>query len=513
MSYQTQVTNVYLGYADGIIGFGKLLSVNSFTATGLSPTVSLNPGETLLWDIGNTTWVATISLQRSNDGGSSWKETGVSKTNNPTDPLVGSIDVANTHEARSVYFRWSCSAYTSGTVGMQLSLAPVLLKSIVDARGTAIFNVSSAGVDIAGDTAVYSLIAGQGGVTSDVGFQGGSLSIGDSANVGTSTTMALFPGLDGPNGNGSSVQVLVPSLSDTIQVTWPASTGNIATTQHIDPGEKAVNQLRVASNVVSAETVTIGANVYEIEIVNTDTTDNTSAANSFNNTTDPLTLATFTTSYPNTTIAVGGLLRLENEIIRCTASSGGSRTFSRGQSGTTTAAHADSSVDIFKGDGIAGGSTIAVGMVTTLTPTVFTAALVDDINGVGTVAASAEAISANEVLLYADSVGVLATACTETLGGANNAWTSTTMYGGAAGGRISIQKRVPLTQEVTLGNMHFHFDFAPTVLAARVAPTATPGVAKAWDGAVTVSGNRVTLDNSGATDWAATDTVVLTVTG
>ena len=41
------------------------------------------------------------------------------------------------------------------------------------------------------------------------------------------------------------------------------------------------------------------------------------------------------------------------------------------------------------------------------------------------------------------------------------------------------------------------------------------GIHKAWDGAVAldVTNDLVTLDNSGAVDWAATDTVVLRVYG
>ena len=279
-----------------------------------------------------------------------------------------------------------------------------------------------------------------------------------------------------------------------------------------EPGQVAVNQLRVASDVVSAQTVTIGADVYEVEIVNTDTTDNTASTDSFANTTDPLTLSTFTTSYTNTAIAVGGLLRIENEIVRCIASSGASRTFQRGVSGTTTASHADAS-DIFKGDGIAGGSTIAVGLVTTLTPTAFTPALVDDINSNGTEAITATQISVNNILLTANRVGAVATACTETLTGANNAFAAATMYGGLAAGskKLVAQYRVPNAVEVALGTMYFAFDFVPVVVYVAVVVTATPGIALAWDGAVTIVGNKVLLDNAGSVDWAATNMVMLIV--
>ena len=72
----------------------------------------------------------------------------------------------------------------------------------------------------------------------------------------------------------------------------------------------------------------------------------------------------------------------------------------------------------------------------------------------------------------------------------------------------SVLSRVPLATEVTDGVMHFMFPAGVTVDAARalVKVTAT-GVEKVVDCPVTISGNRVTVDNTGATDFAATDTV------
>jgi hypothetical protein len=150
-----------------------------------------------------------------------------------------------------------------------------------------------------------------------------------------------------------------------------------------DAGLPARATLRVAANVSSAEKVTIGADVYEVEIVDTDSTDNT-ANDDFNNVTNPLVLPNFTTDYANVApVAVGDLIRIENEIMAVTVVDGTSRTLKRGVSGTTAATHADG-VDIFDGDGIDGGSTVAVGLVATLTPTAFSPALVADINGRGT---------------------------------------------------------------------------------------------------------------------------------
>jgi hypothetical protein len=276
-----------------------------------------------------------------------------------------------------------------------------------------------------------------------------------------------------------------------------------------DSGRKAVNVLRLAANVVSQETVTIGADVFEVNVVNTDTTVNVGGGE----------LAVGTPSISQITIAahglaVGDLIRVENEIMKVIGVVSVNKvTVRRGHSATVIATHADAT-DIFKAGTAAAAGRIEVGVVATLTPTVFGAALVAVINTEGTAGVTATAISANEVLITANTAGAVVTACTETLSGANNVWAAAAMYGGRAAGqrRVSVQRRVPNATEVALGNMHFVFDFAPVSVSARVVTTATPGVVKAWDGAVTITGNRATLDNTGATDFAATDTVELVVT-
>lgn len=99
-----------------------------------------------------------------------------------------------------------------------------------------------------------------------------------------------------------------------------------------------------------------------------------------------------------------------------------------------------------------------------------------------------------------------ALATTETC--TNAAWDETTMAVGAAAGLVQQVQRVPQSEEVTAGSMVFVFPFTVRTAFAVVRVTST-GVVKAWDGATTVSGNTVTLDNSGTTDWAATDTVLV----
>lgn len=75
----------------------------------------------------------------------------------------------------------------------------------------------------------------------------------------------------------------------------------------------------------------------------------------------------------------------------------------------------------------------------------------------------------------------------------------------------AIASRVPTAAEVTLGKMPFALGKTPTAVEAFVRVTAT-GARKQWDGGITIDGELVILDNAGATDWAATDTVVLLAT-
>lgn len=279
-----------------------------------------------------------------------------------------------------------------------------------------------------------------------------------------------------------------------------------------DPGRRAVNVLRVASDVVSATKVTIGADVYEIEIVNTDSTDDT-ANGDFDSVDSPLVVVDAVTGYPGCTFEVGALIRIESEILRVSEVDGDDVTFMRAQSGTSVAAHADAN-DVFVGDGIEVTSTIAVGLVTTLTPTAFTPALVADINEHAVEAVGATEITVNELLLTADAVGAVVLGCTETLGGANNAWAAVAMYGGAAPStkKLVAQSRAPNAAEVALGNMHFAFDFAPTVVSLWVRVAAT-GLVVAWGGTFAITGNVLTLTNDTNPDWAATDLVTVVVIG
>jgi len=126
-----------------------------------------------------------------------------------------------------------------------------------------------------------------------------------------------------------------------------------------------------------------------------------------------------------------------------------------------------------------------------------------------TAAYSAAKISANEVLFKHGTPGRQTAACSETLAGSNNAWSAAAFYGGANEldelQKVRAISRVPTATEVALQTMHFFFGFTPTSAIAQI--RASAGTVRAFDGAVVVSGDRVSVNGTGSTDVQASDIV------
>jgi hypothetical protein len=288
------------------------------------------------------------------------------------------------------------------------------------------------------------------------------------------------------------------------------------------PGSRATGTLRLAANLVEAETVTIGPDTYEVETLNVDTTIDTSLGE-WNNTTNPILV----------TMAAHGLVAGDNvavgtEVLKCLRVVDVNHlVFLRGRAGTTNAAHADG-VSIFKGNGVVAGR---IPWVTagTLTPAVMGPSLAAEINNVSptgvevsaakssTIYTGVNAITATslqsgaEVFLEAVNVGVLALALTETLAGVNNVWGAATMVNGMAPAnkRFAAVAVVPTATDVALGVLRFSFPFLVSSASVNVLLTAD-GTPIAWNGGITGIGTaRITVDNAGATDWSASHTVYI----
>lgn len=96
----------------------RLLS-GAFTATGQSASIILRgPFNFSIWD----TFVATLSLERSFDGGTTWMNVtrNDGSANAFTAPVSMSVPGDDSGEA-DVLYRLNCSAYTSGTARYRIS--------------------------------------------------------------------------------------------------------------------------------------------------------------------------------------------------------------------------------------------------------------------------------------------------------------------------------------------------------------------------------------------------------
>jgi hypothetical protein len=286
-------------------------------------------------------------------------------------------------------------------------------------------------------------------------------------------------------------------------------------------GRQARNILRLASNVADTETVVIGADTYEIETVATAIgAGATASGGQLNNTIDPVGVTI--TAHG---LAVGDPVACQSEIMTVLAVvDANTVVLARGRFGTTIATHADGQT-INKGNGITAGR-IPVGFIATFTPAVAGPALAAAINNaktadgqrptgkVSTIFPLFQAVSlasGAEVLVSRLSGAVDATACSETLAGANNAWDNAAMHDGVAVGdaRSYFAALTPSAQEVTLGNIRIPLPFTPSYIAVDVRIAST-GVSKAWNGGFLFAAGVLTIDNTGTTDWAATDVVYVT---
>lgn len=297
-----------------------------------------------------------------------------------------------------------------------------------------------------------------------------------------------------------------------------------------NPGNPAQNVLFLLANIVEGQTVTIGpivlddpvnpvTDIFEYDVVNTDSTINTSAGQ-WNNTNDPIlvTMAAHGRS-------AGDLLRVENEIFKILrVVDVNTLVVARARCGTVAAAHADA-LDIFW-SATPPASNIPVGVVATLTPAVAGPALAAEINNIlsGNERPTAKAsriykklkmvslATGAENVLSGVNVGVLTTACAEALAGAGNAWNAANLYAGAepVEKKVLYVQRVPTAAEVTAGFMRFAVDFTPGRIDVLVLVTAS-GLETAWNGNRTFASGVVSIDNAGATDWATTSTVYVAI--
>lgn len=307
---------------------------------------------------------------------------------------------------------------------------------------------------------------------------------------------------------------------------------------------RAQGVLAMPANVANNEQVVIGSNTFTFKQLTTDTTRTCLAIDG----TSPVVLLTLSGA-PAVALAAGDLFRVDNEIFKIDAVVDAAAFKYRaigGRCGTSRAVHAGGT-SVFQA-AVATTTDIPVGLNATLTPAVALPALAAEINNAiatGGIRATSKASTiydpgatvadgvarpdseragkviavvgpATDCLVVYSAIAensVLAT--TETLAGANNAWVQgATMLGGLAESirRIMMVSKVPVAAEVTFGKLVIAVPFTPRVVRVDVTVTAS-GLAKAWVGAYSYDPTTklLTIDNSGATDWATTDTVTVLI--
>lgn len=83
----------------------------SFTAVGVSDAVLIPAGDSLYYTVSGT-FVGTVVLEKSNNGGLAWVDAGVSASAAAATLFYPTSNVAG----EKALYRWRCSAFTSGTI-------------------------------------------------------------------------------------------------------------------------------------------------------------------------------------------------------------------------------------------------------------------------------------------------------------------------------------------------------------------------------------------------------------
>jgi len=147
-----------------------------------------------------------------------------------------------------------------------------------------------------------------------------------------------------------------------------------------------------------------------------------------------------------------------------------------------------------------------------LTAAAWTDALIAAINANANSIVEAVDISTSLILLVSKRIGETVTLDDSGFTSGSNTVDAMAHTAEATLAKIGKFTIVPTAAEVTKGEIVIAPDFAPWGVQVFVTTTAD-GTIVAWDGAIVIdpANGLVTIDNSGAVDWAATDTVTILV--
>lgn len=148
----------------------------TFGAMGESATIFLRKGDGFTWSLSGT-WVATVLLEYSENGGKSWKSWELAQANVAEKTQIS---------PRQRIFRFRCTAYTSGTVTYSIAAATTeTLHEFKDANGDTILAINEDGVAITGTVSATGTSLGADDVTAGNGL------------AKTGTTLAVDPEASG----------------------------------------------------------------------------------------------------------------------------------------------------------------------------------------------------------------------------------------------------------------------------------------------------------------------------
>jgi hypothetical protein len=290
-------------------------------------------------------------------------------------------------------------------------------------------------------------------------------------------------------------------------VVWEVYTGATAVTSGritVDVsagGVKASGTLTLTENADDGDTVTIGTTVYTLQDTLTNVAFNVKIGASASVTIDNLIAAITLGSGSGTLYAAATTVHPS-----VTAAAGSGDTMTVTAKVTGTAGNSIATTASLAGDSDFGAAVLANGAQPTAEQ--FTDAFVAATNAAVASPINAVKISANETACYTRQLNK-AWASTETLAGSNNAWAAATFFGQSVGKvtdpPVTALKRTATATEVTLQTMHFFFAFEPAGAVIQIRNT--DGTVKVSDGAMTISGRRVTWASSGSTDVDADDVV------
>ncbi len=167
---------------------------DSFTAVGGSLTLPTDVATSASYEVSGT-FVGTVALQRTVNGGLSWS----------TIATLSDVGTVDSFVAEPGWYRWYCTAYTSGTIDCELVITPPNAAVITTAGGVPAFTVSGDGTIILGD-----------GVNIQVGTGTGTkIGTGTDQKLGffSETPIALPPTITGSTSANEALQILLTTLA------------------------------------------------------------------------------------------------------------------------------------------------------------------------------------------------------------------------------------------------------------------------------------------------------------